>query len=298
MHEASGPSRVENPEEATASSSPSSPGEQSLGLPIIWPALIIGHRGASGDAPENTMAAFELAEQQGADGVELDVHLSADGVPVVIHDARLERTTSGAGRVRDASLAALKRLDAGAWFNRRYPSRARSHYAGQKIPTLAEALGWVRMRRMQAYVEIKLGSRAYPGIETLVLEAITHSGAAPLVTIISFNYPTLARLRQLDSRIRLGMDFTRPLLVIRRARLIGSDCILPHWALATRRLIRRAHKANLQVLAWDLDQPRRIRRKILDGIDGAVTRYPAKMKLVRDSVQKQLSHGHGGRARN
>src|SRR6267378_6141215 len=81
--------------------------------PLLWPPLNIGHRGAAGEAPENTFAAFDLALRQGADGIEFDVHLSADGVPVVIHDARLERTTSGSGRVGKHTLASLRRLDAG-----------------------------------------------------------------------------------------------------------------------------------------------------------------------------------------
>jgi len=83
--------------------------------------LILAHRGASAEAPENTLAAFNLALQQGADGVELDVRLSADGVPVVIHDVRLERTTNGAGRVDALGARELRRLDAGSWFNQLYP---------------------------------------------------------------------------------------------------------------------------------------------------------------------------------
>src|SRR5689334_18281508 len=85
---------------------------------LVWPPLNIGHRGASGEAPENTLASFELAWQQGADGIELDIQLSSDGVPVVIHDPDLRRTTSGDGRVNESHARILKRLDAGSWFNR------------------------------------------------------------------------------------------------------------------------------------------------------------------------------------
>src|SRR5271169_2602058 len=114
------------------------------------PLLNIGHRGASGEAPENTLAAFDLALRQGADGIEFDVRLSSDGVPVVIHDPRLERTTSGSGHVDDLPLSVLKRLDAGSWFNRRFPKRAQNRYAGLKVPTLAEVLAWVRKRNCLA----------------------------------------------------------------------------------------------------------------------------------------------------
>src|SRR5512134_1609461 len=94
--------------------------------------LVWAHRGASAAAPENTMAAFRAAEAAGADGIELDVHLSRDGVPVVIHDATLERTTTGTGRVAARSVAALQSLDAGSWFA--------PHFADEVLPTLEETL--------------------------------------------------------------------------------------------------------------------------------------------------------------
>ncbi|MHB8653858.1 MAG: glycerophosphodiester phosphodiesterase [Terriglobia bacterium] len=242
--------------------------------------LNIGHRGAAGEAPENTLAAFELALRQGADGIEFDVHLSSDGVPVVLHDARLERTSSGSGPVSAMPLAVLKRLDAGSWFNRRYPARASHRYAGLKIPTLAEVLQWVAKRNCLAFLEIKQSKSRYPGIEEKVLEEIYRARVARLTTVISFNFPTLERIHQLDLQIGLGLDFTRPLLAIRRARFIGANHLLPHWALATRRFIDRAHLAGHRVIVWDLNQPVLMRRKILDGVDGIITSYPARLAEV------------------
>lgn len=253
--------------------------------PLIWPPLNIAHRGAAGDAPENTLPAFELASRQGADGIELDVHLSADGVPVVIHDARLDRTTSGTGRVGGETLASLRRLDAGSWFNRQFPSKARPRYGGLKIPLLAEVLAWARERKCLAFVEIKQGRTLYPGIEEKVLEEIDRAGRRELTTLISFHIPTLRRLRRMDSRISLGIDFTRPVLAIRRARSLEVTSVLPHWAFATRRFLDRAHRAGICVLVWDLDQPRWMYRKVLDGVDGVVTRYPAKFAKIRKSLR-------------
>jgi len=265
--------------------------------PLVQPPLVVGHRGAAGEAPENTLAAFELALRQGADGIELDVHLSADGVPVVIHDPRLDRTTSGAGRVRDHTLAALRRLDAGSWFNQRYPAKARPRYAGLKIPTLAEALAWARDRNCLVYVEIKRPHSfqgkivPYPEIEGKVLEEIDRAGVRSMVTVISFDLPTLRRLRHLDSEIALGIDFTRPLLAIRRAESLGATTVAPHWAFASKGFIGRAHRAGIRVLVWDLDQALWMRRKISDGVDGIITRYPAK--LVEVAGGKQPSAGGG-----
>lgn len=253
--------------------------------PLLWPPLNIGHRGAAGEAPENTFAAFELALRQGADGIEFDVHLSADGVPVVIHDARLERTTSASGRVGRETAAALRRLDAGSWFNRRFPARARARYAGLKIPLLIEALAWVRQRRCLAFLEIKQGRLTlYPRIEERVLDEIERSGVQPYLTVISFHRPTLGRLRQLDSRIPLGIDFTRPLLAVRRARALRATSVLPHWAFVSPRFIRRAHQAGLRVIAWDADQPQEMKRALVNGVDGVVTRYPALFAELRHSV--------------
>lgn len=268
----------------------------------LRPPLSIGHRGAAGEAPENTLISFELALRQGAEGIEFDVHLSRDSVPVVIHDPRLDRTTSGSGRVREHGVAALRRLDAGSWFNKRYPSRARSRYTGRKIPLLAEVLEWVRERNCRAFLEIKEGGDAYPGIETRVLAEIERANVAHLTTVISFDFPTIQRLRQMNSRIALGIDFTRPLLAVRRAKSIGATAVLPHWALTSRRLIRHAHDVRIQVIVWDLDQPRWMRRRISDGVDGIITNYPVRLAEVRSSISRagevqsgSLKHAPGGR---
>jgi len=245
--------------------------------------LNIAHRGASGEAPENTMAAFELALRQGADGLEFDVHLSSDGVPVVVHDARLERTTSGNGRVAAMPAGILKRLDAGSWFNRRYPARTRLRYAGLKVPTLGEVLSLVHKRQCLAFIEIKKARTPYPGIEEKVVEIIHRAGVEALSTVISFDLRALARARQLDSRISLGLDFSRPVLAIRHAGAVSANWLLPHWALAPRSAIERAHRAGYRVCVWGVERPLLMHRKILDGVDGIITRYPARLAGVLKS---------------
>jgi glycerophosphoryl diester phosphodiesterase len=242
--------------------------------------LILAHRGASADAPENTLAAFELALAQGADGIEFDVHLTRDSVPVVIHDARLERTTNGRGRVRESSAAALARLDAGSWFNRRFPARARRDYAGAKIPCLGEVLAWVRARRCQAFLEIKQPRLAYRGIEVKTLEQIHAAGVERLVTVISFHLPTLARLRRLDQHVALGLDVVRPLVAVARARKVSAQTLLPHWRFTTPHQIARARRAGLRVVAWGLDDPLALRRGVPAGVDGLITAFPALLRRI------------------
>jgi glycerophosphoryl diester phosphodiesterase len=245
--------------------------------------LNIGHRGAAGDAPENTIAAFELALAQGADGIEFDVRLSADGKPVVMHDRRLDRTTSGTGFVHEYKARALKSLDAGSWFNQSYPAKARGRFVRQRIPPLEEVLMWVRRRVCRALLEIKQGSEAYPGIEAKILRTIRHTATASLVTVISFDHAALRRLRELDANLSLGASFKRPLFALRRAKSLGAQMVAPHWAFTSRRFIRRAHQAGLKVVVWTVNQPGAMRRKISDGVDGIVTDYPAQLAEILTS---------------
>jgi len=253
---------------------------------LVWPPLNIAHRGASGEAPENTFAAFELALRQGAGGIELDVHLSSDGIPVVIHDPRLSRTTSGRGWVSEHRVNGLRRLDAGSWFNRRFPEKARQLYVGAKIPLLSEALAWARQHKKLAFVEIKGGRNAHPGIEAKVLDEVERAGAQGLATIISFDFATLRRVRELDSHIWLGLDISRSLLAIRRVRSLAGKAVLPHWVIASRGFIRRAHKHSIRVFSWTVDQPARMERGIANGVDGIITNYPARLAEVLSRVER------------
>jgi glycerophosphoryl diester phosphodiesterase len=251
-----------------------------VGERLVWPPLNIAHRGGGGEAPENTLAAFELALRQGADGIELDVHLSSDGMPVVIHDPRLGRTTSGQGWVSEHRAHALRRLDAGSWFNRRYPEKARQRYVGAKIPLLSEVLTWVRQHKMLVLVEIKGGRSTYLQIEAKVLDEIERAGIRRLATIVSFDLATLRRVRELDSHLSLGLDVSRSLLALRRIKSLAGKAILPHWAIASRRFIRRAHEHGLRVFTWTVDQPMRMERMIADGVDGIITNYPIRLAAV------------------
>ena len=251
--------------------------------PLLWPPLKIGHRGAAGEAPENTQASFELALRQGADGIEFDVQLSSDGVPVVIHDPRLNRTTSASGWVHEHRASVLLRLDAGSWFNRRFPSRARERYAGVRVPLLSEVLAWVSARQCVAFVEIK---DLAPGVDAKVLKEIDRAGVWRLVRVLSFDLRTLQRVRHLNPQVRLGLDVSRRLLAIRQAETLGAGTLLPHWAIASRRFIRHAHRESLQVIPWTVDSPRRMRRKILDGVDGIITNRPARLTEVVARLEK------------
>src|SRR5512136_2560745 len=131
------------------------------------PVLRVGHRGARGHAPENTLASFDLAVEMGVNVVETDVHLSKDGEVVLIHDHTVDRTTNGHGFVKDLTLAELKWLDAGSWYDPKY--------AGERIPTLAELLTWAK-DRVGVAIEIKNGPIYYPGIAEKTIRLLRDHG--------------------------------------------------------------------------------------------------------------------------
>jgi len=234
------------------------------------------------------MASFELGWRQGVDGIEFDVQLSSDEVPVVIHDARLSRTTSGSGWVWEHRASVLRRLDAGSWFNRRYRLRARERYAGARIPLLAEVLHWVKTRQCLAFIELK---DYRPGGAARVLEEIDRAGVWHAVRVVSFDLPSLQLARDLSGQARLGLDFSGRLAPVRRALELGAETLLPHWAIASRGLVRRAHRVGLQVVPWTVNYPLHMRRKILDGVDGLITNYPAKLSAVLDGLEQERADG-------
>jgi glycerophosphoryl diester phosphodiesterase len=252
---------------------------------LIWPPLNIGLRGAAGGAPENTLASFELALREGAEGVILDVQLSSDGVPVVISDSRLSRTTSGRGWVREKQASTLIQLDAGSWFNHRFPSRARRQYAREPVPLLFEVLHWIRDRKCMALVAIK-----HPSLDTevKVLKEIDRAKVRHLTRVIACNLPGLRRLRLLDPKINLGLLIAGRPPAIRELKAMGAEVVLPHWKKASPSFIQRAHRAALLVIPWAVDSPRQMRRTILEGADGIITKFPAKLSATIARLGKTM----------
>ncbi len=168
---------------------------QSTSLPT-YRCTNIAHRGASAVAPANTLAAFEKAAELGADGIEFDVHLSADGAPVVIHDFAVDATTDGSGRVAEMDLAQLKQLDAGSRFD---PA-----FAGERIPTLEEVLQTFG-DRLLLNVELKSTSPRDDGLERAVLALVEQYELGSRVLLSSFNPFSLRRAKKLAPHVRVGL---------------------------------------------------------------------------------------------
>jgi glycerophosphoryl diester phosphodiesterase len=235
---------------------------------------IIAHRGASGHAPENTMAAFERAVQLGAGFIETDLHLTRDAQFVAIHDATLERTTNGRGAVRDFTLKELRRLDAGKWFDR--------DYIGQRIPNLDEILEFARKNDVIFYLEVKYD--AAWGMHHSLVAALEKAENAARTIVISFDQTTLAALRRVDASIMMGFLADEPGTdCVKDTLELGARQLCPKASLVTQELVERAHGADLQVATWTVDEVEEMRRAIVAGVDGIMTNFPDRLRaLIED----------------
>jgi glycerophosphoryl diester phosphodiesterase len=235
------------------------------------------HRGASGYAPENTLEAFALAVAQKADGVELDVHLTADGEVVVAHDETVDRVSDGVGRIADLSLAALKVLN----FNRTKP-----HYAPvARIPTLCEALALLAPTGLTVNIELKTNLEPYPGLEARCIALVAKAGMRERVWYSSFNPESLARVKAIDSSLRCGIlldgAMDRPWLY---ARSLGVEALHPRYrtALRTPGFVRSCHEAGLRLHTWTVDAAPALRAMARIRPDAVITNYPDRaLRILR-----------------
>ena len=255
------------------------------------PPLIIGHRGASALAPENTLAAFKRALIDGADGVELDVRLAADGVPVVIHDPNLRRTGLCEGLVAKMTSSQLVQMDVGGWFNANHPHLARGEYSRQVVPTLDQVFDLFRKRSTHSaliYVEMKTdkAEATHVALARAVVQLVKDRDLRKRVIVVSFNLKALAEIKRIDSNIVTGALFEprrNPVKTIRKHPLIaaavkcGANEILLHRLTATRRLVDLSAENNLRSVVWTVDDPKWMRRGAGFGIHALITNNPAEM---------------------
>lgn len=227
--------------------------------------FLYAHRGASAEAPENTLAAFRRALEAGADGVELDVHLSADGVPVVIHDDTVERTTDGAGPVAFFAAESLRELDAGGWFA--------PEFAGEPLPTLEETLHLLA-GKLRINIEVK-ESRAGMAVVNL----LRHLPTADVV-VSSFDHDLLDDLRRTAPGLPLAVLFDEENWhrVLARAVSLRASAVHPRADLVSRPLVAACHRCQLPVHVWTVDAPARARSLARMGVDGLFTNDPATLR--------------------
>lgn len=232
---------------------------------------VIAHRGASAMAPENTLAAIALAAELGARAVELDVMLSRDGIPVIIHDETLDRTTSGTGPVAAQPMDSLARLDAGSWFS---PA-----FAGEKLPTLTQAVALILERGLALNLEIKpsRGRERETAHHALAEMAEIWPAGAPLV-ISSASVAALEVARDAAPAWPRGLIAdTVPPGWRDVAATLGCVSLHCNAASVTRSLVDEVHAAGYRLLAWTVNRVPRARRLFRSGVDGIFTDQVARM---------------------
>ena len=229
--------------------------------------------------------------QDGAAGVELDVRLASDGVPVVIHDATLRRTGFREGVVARMTSGELAQADVGSWFNRAHPQLAQTEYSRQFIPTLDQVFGLFKQRATRAgviYVEMKTDKAedTYIDLADSVAQIINDHRLRSRVVVVSFNLKSLARIKSINSSIATGALFEprrNPIKMLRKHPMIaaalecGADEILLHRLIATRRLVGLAAESDLRPVVWTIDDPKWMQRRASFGIHALITNNPALM---------------------
>lgn len=237
--------------------------------------LNLAHQGANAAAPANTLAAFRLAAEMGADGIELDAQLSRDGEVVVIHDFAVDRTTDGRGAVRSMTLAQLKELDAGRWFD---PT-----FAGERIPTLQEVFDTVG-HCLLVNVEIKSLPGRSRGLEAEVVRLIEDNNLTHRVIASSFNPLALRQVKRLNPNIPTALLYApgQPVF-LRRAWLAAfapHEFRHPHHTLVDERLMAWARREGYRVNTWTVNEPDEMRRLLALGVDGIITDYPDRLAEI------------------
>jgi glycerophosphoryl diester phosphodiesterase len=224
--------------------------------------LVIAHRGASAEAVENTLTAFRLAHERGADAVELDVHATADGAFVVHHDEMI-----GAHHVAHCSLAEV---------------RAHLLPRGESVPTLADALAVIHERRMTAFVEVK---SLAPRWDERFLDTLARAPAPDRVAVHSFDHRIVHRLGvQRDALARGVLSTSYPVNPLRMMEDADADTLWQVWRLVDEPLVAQVHDARMLVYAWTVDDPRHMDRLLQAGVDGLCTNHPERARRTVDSL--------------
>lgn len=240
---------------------------------------IFAHRGASKLAPENTMEAFKLAYEMGADGIETDVQLTKDGVPVLIHDEQVKRTTNGSGFVKDYTYDELIQLDAGSWFS--------NAYQDARIISLEDFLVWIKPKPLLLNLELKNNKLEYENIETIVYEMVRHHNLLDRTIISTFSTDSIKKLQAYREKIEIAFltSKNRPDL-IQYALNMGADAVHIKYRLLKPSLMRQADQVNMAVRVYTVNHRTHMFKCFSLETDGIFTDIPHKGVKLRQHFQK------------
>ncbi len=237
--------------------------------------IIIAHRGYSAIAPENTLSAFKFAIRSKADMIELDVQATKDGTPVVIHDAKVDRTTNGTGRVKSFYLWSLRELDAGSWFDPKYK--------GEKVPTLEEALKFIN-GKVPVNIEIKSS-----GIKVTekVIATIYELGVEEKVLISSFDPRVLRKIKKLKIQIPTGFLYHYPVYFnpVKTLENLGAVVFIHNFKFTTPKLVKKIHDAGFKIFVYTVNKPADIKKMINFEVDGIITDDIRTARYILNSLR-------------
>jgi Glycerophosphoryl diester phosphodiesterase len=255
---------------------------------------VIAHRGASAYCPENTLVSFERAIALGADMIELDVQLTRDGEVVVFHDEKLTRCMNGKGRITDYTLAELKKLDAGIWFNK--------EYEGTRIPTLAEVLSLCK-NKVAVNIEIKTGAvdeNIRNGIEEKCLKIVDQGGMREHMVFSSFDPRAIRHLKEIDRTVAAAVLFEKryygPKLPSEIIELLGADAFNCSQDELSKKWLTDLKLNNIPVNIYTVDDEKNMRRFLDMGVSGIFTNSPDILKRILAGIKQApgkeiINHG-------
>lgn len=234
---------------------------------------LIAHRGWSGIAPENTIIAIKKAiENDDVMGIEIDVHLTKDDVPVVMHDDKIDRTTNGHGYIRDFSLEEIKQFDAGSWFGK--------DFIGEKVPILSEVLDLCKGKK-KLLIELKQKGNHYELLEEKVVELIQEKNMYQEVIIISFDHRSLRKIKDLDDNIQTCSVLHGVLInLVDELKATGASYVSMYYHYLNSPIIQELRDASIGIVTWTVDEME-IAKHLFEMYDEIyfTTNHPEKIKF-------------------
>lgn len=236
----------------------------------------IAHRGASGNYPENTMLAFEKAVEIGCDGIETDIQLTKDNIPVICHDELVDRTTNGEGLLREYNYKELMKLDAGI--------KKSMNFSGLKIPTLEELLDFVRDKNLYINLELKNSIIEYEGIEEMVINKIYEYKIENNVILSSFNHNSMVKCKSIDSYIKTGLLYEGCIYnPVKYAFSTKADALHPDFHSLKSKIIKEIMGGGCEINTYTVNDKKYMKWLIEMGVDGIITNYPELLKEVKNN---------------
>lgn len=242
--------------------------------------LLLAHRGFSGQYPENSPLAFQMAvEKTCVDGIESDVHISKDGKLIVFHDASVERTSNGTGFIRDMTYDELLELDIGAW---KSPA-----FAGQHIWTLGQLLDFCKETKLLLNLELKNYEVFYEGLEQRVIDEVCARKMQEQVFVSSFNHISMQHFKEMCPDIETGLLYDKPYLDMEHyIQRSNADNMHPRYMLLQYQpeLVELFHSRGMKVNTWTVNDEEDMRDMIVRGVDGIISNHPDLLCRVAGQV--------------